>query len=198
MWLFAVWIDRNVNICCLLPFFQALVQNFICPFLLSSSELYFNFHRFIGNLDLCGQQVHKPCRTSLGFPAVLPHAASDEAAGKFSVPFKQTFLITAGGHFCNHFDSNSNLLSTGVGISYTNPVSYPVDIVVPTKRSSHYIKGLLIGVMSTMAFALFILLGFLWARLLSKKERVAKKYTEVTKQVNQEAGTLNAFWTLTI
>ncbi|KAK9901792.1 hypothetical protein M0R45_001954 [Rubus argutus] len=95
---------------------------------------------FIGNLDLCGQQVHKPCRTSLGFPAVLPHAASDEAA-------------------------------------------------VPTKRSSHYIKGLLIGVMSTMAFALFILLGFLWARLLSKKERVAKKYTEVTKQVNQEAGT---------
>ncbi|KAL6181571.1 hypothetical protein ACLB2K_048225 [Fragaria x ananassa] len=95
---------------------------------------------FIGNLDLCGQQVHKPCRTSLGFPAVLPHAASDESAA-------------------------------------------------PPKRSSHYIKGLLIGVMSTMAVALFILLGFLWAWLLSKKERVAKKYTEVTKQVNQEAGT---------
>ncbi|XP_050376616.1 LRR receptor-like serine/threonine-protein kinase FEI 2 [Argentina anserina] len=100
----------------------------------------FGNNSFIGNLDLCGQQVHKPCRTSLGFPAVLPHAASDEAA-------------------------------------------------VPAKRSSHYIKGLLIGVMSTMAVALFILLGFLWARLLSKKERVAKKYTEVTKQVNQEAGT---------
>ncbi|KAL6178115.1 hypothetical protein ACLB2K_049634 [Fragaria x ananassa] len=62
---------------------------------------------FIGNLDLCGQQVHKPCRTSLGFPAVLPHAASDELAA-------------------------------------------------PPKRSSHYIKGLLIGVMSTMAVALFI------------------------------------------
>ncbi|KAL8256971.1 hypothetical protein R6Q59_029012 [Mikania micrantha] len=29
---------------------------------------------FIGNLDLCGQQIHKPCKTSLGFPAVLPHA----------------------------------------------------------------------------------------------------------------------------
>lgn len=37
--------------------------------------------RFIGNLDLCGQQVNKPCRTSLGFPAVLPHAESDEAIG---------------------------------------------------------------------------------------------------------------------
>ncbi|ONI08562.1 hypothetical protein PRUPE_5G185500 [Prunus persica] len=95
---------------------------------------------FIGNLDLCGQQVHKPCRTSLGFPAVLPHAESDEAA-------------------------------------------------VPTKRSSHYIKGMLIGAMSAMGFALFILLTFLWVRLLSKKERVAKKYTEVKKQVTQEANT---------
>lgn len=37
--------------------------------------------RFIGNLDLCGQQVRKPCRTSMGFPVVLPHAESDEAAG---------------------------------------------------------------------------------------------------------------------
>ncbi|XP_071710957.1 LRR receptor-like serine/threonine-protein kinase FEI 1 [Rutidosis leptorrhynchoides] len=35
---------------------------------------------YIGNLDLCGQQIHKPCKTSLGFPAVLPHAESDEAA----------------------------------------------------------------------------------------------------------------------
>lgn len=71
-----------------------------------------------------------------------------------------------------------------------------VDIVVPAKRSSHYIKGLLIGVMATMAVALFILLGFLWARLLSKKERVAKKYTEVTKQVTQEAGKLIANWSV--
>lgn len=38
-------------------------------------------HRFTGNLDLCGQQVQKPCRTSLGFPAVLPRAESDEARG---------------------------------------------------------------------------------------------------------------------
>lgn len=37
--------------------------------------------RFIGNLDLCGQQVVKLCRTSMGFPVVLPHAESDEAAG---------------------------------------------------------------------------------------------------------------------
>ncbi|KAJ0709097.1 putative protein kinase RLK-Pelle-LRR-XIIIa family [Helianthus annuus] len=40
----------------------------------------FGNNSFIGNLDLCGQQIHKPCKTSLGFPAVLPHAESDEAA----------------------------------------------------------------------------------------------------------------------
>ncbi|CAN6714000.1 unnamed protein product [Malus baccata var. baccata] len=101
----------------------------------------FGNNSFIGNLDLCGQQVRKPCRTSLGFPAVLPHtAASDEAA-------------------------------------------------VPSKRSSHYIKGVLIGAMSALGFAVLILLTFLWVRLPSKKEGVAKKYTEVKKQVNQEAST---------
>ncbi|GJY18185.1 LRR receptor-like serine/threonine-protein kinase FEI 2 [Tanacetum coccineum] len=41
----------------------------------------FGNNSYIGNLDLCGQQIHKPCKTSLGFPAVLPHAESDEAAG---------------------------------------------------------------------------------------------------------------------
>ncbi|XP_022737114.1 LRR receptor-like serine/threonine-protein kinase FEI 2 isoform X2 [Durio zibethinus] len=95
---------------------------------------------FIGNLDLCGRQVYKPCRTSLGFPAVLPHAESDEVS-------------------------------------------------VPTKQSSHYIKGVLIGAMSTMALVLVVLLAFLWICLLSKKERAAKRYTEVKKQVHQDTST---------
>ncbi|XP_027902034.1 LRR receptor-like serine/threonine-protein kinase FEI 1 isoform X3 [Vigna unguiculata] len=46
----------------------------------------FRNNAFIGNLDLCGRQVQKPCRTSLGFPVVLPHAESDEAA----VPAKRS------------------------------------------------------------------------------------------------------------
>ncbi|XP_047316790.1 LRR receptor-like serine/threonine-protein kinase FEI 1 [Impatiens glandulifera] len=33
----------------------------------------FGDNSFIGNVDLCGRQVLKQCRTSLGFPAVLPH-----------------------------------------------------------------------------------------------------------------------------
>ncbi|XP_021902685.1 LRR receptor-like serine/threonine-protein kinase FEI 2 [Carica papaya] len=95
---------------------------------------------FIGNLDLCGRQIQKPCRTSLGFPVVLPHAESEEAA-------------------------------------------------VPTKRSSHYIKGVLIGAMSTLGLAIFVLFAFLWVWLLSKKERGARRYTEVKKQVERETST---------
>ncbi|KAK7388984.1 hypothetical protein VNO78_23815 [Psophocarpus tetragonolobus] len=100
----------------------------------------FDKNSFLGNLDLCGRQVQKQCRTSLGFPVVLPHAESDEAA-------------------------------------------------VPTKRPSHYMKAVLIGAMATMGLALIIILSFLWSRLLSKKERAAKRYTEVKKQVDPEAGT---------
>lgn len=100
----------------------------------------FGNESFIGNLDLCGRQVHKPCRTSVGFPVVLPHAQSDEAT-------------------------------------------------VPSKRPSHYIKGLLIGAISMLAVAVIVLLAFLWSWSLSKKEKAAKRYTEVTKQVEPEAGT---------
>ncbi|CAL5198340.1 unnamed protein product [Lathyrus oleraceus] len=46
----------------------------------------FQKNSFIGNLDLCGRQIQKPCRTSLGFPVVIPHAVSDEA----SVPPKRS------------------------------------------------------------------------------------------------------------
>ncbi|XP_019451111.1 PREDICTED: LRR receptor-like serine/threonine-protein kinase FEI 1 isoform X1 [Lupinus angustifolius] len=98
----------------------------------------FGNNSFIGNSGLCGRQVQKPCRTSLGFPVVLPHAESDEA-------------------------------------------------VVPTKRSSHYMKGVIIGAMLLMGLALVVILSFLWIRLLSKKERAVRKYTEVKKQVDPEA-----------
>ncbi|KAG4932751.1 LRR receptor-like serine/threonine-protein kinase FEI 1 [Glycine soja] len=98
----------------------------------------FDKNSFVGNVDLCGRQVQKPCRTSLGFPVVLPHAESDEAA-------------------------------------------------VPTKRPSHYMKGVLIGAMAILGLALVIILSFLWTRLLSKKERAAKRYTEVKKQADPKA-----------
>ncbi|XP_024970605.1 LRR receptor-like serine/threonine-protein kinase FEI 1 [Cynara cardunculus var. scolymus] len=95
----------------------------------------FGNNSYIGNLDLCGQQIHKPCKTSLGFPAVLPHAESDEAA-------------------------------------------------VP-KHSSRYLKGALIGATTTLGLMLVLLL--IW--MLTKKERAAKRYVVVKKQVHQETST---------
>ncbi|MED6169025.1 hypothetical protein PIB30_017390 [Stylosanthes scabra] len=93
---------------------------------------------FIGNLDLCGWQVKKPCRTSLGFPVVLPHDENDESE-------------------------------------------------VPAKRTSHYVKWLLIGAISTMGIALVLVLLLFWICLPSKKERTARQYSEVNKQVNPES-----------
>ncbi|KAM7479976.1 hypothetical protein LguiA_028189 [Lonicera macranthoides] len=60
---------------------------------------------------------------------------------------------------------------------------------LPTKRSSHYVKGAVIGAMSTLGIALIVLFIFLWVWLVSKKERAVKRYTEVKKQVHQETGT---------
>ncbi|RAL39033.1 hypothetical protein DM860_011519 [Cuscuta australis] len=98
----------------------------------------FGSKSFIGNLDLCGQQVNKPCKTSLGFPAVLPQAQSDKAS-------------------------------------------------VPVKKPSHYIRAVVMGAMSTLGLGFIVLFVFLWVRAISKKERKAKKYTEVKKQVHKEA-----------
>ncbi|KAH1126627.1 hypothetical protein GYH30_015570, partial [Glycine max] len=97
---------------------------------------------FIGNLDLCGRQVQKPCRTSLGFPVVLPHAESDEAE-------------------------------------------------VPDKRSSHYVKWVLVGAITIMGLALVMTLSLLWICLLSKKERAARRYIEVKDQINPESSRKN-------
>lgn len=54
-------------------------------------------------------------------------------------------------------------------------------------------KGVLIGAMSTMGLALLVLIVFLWIYLLSKKERAAKKYTEVKKQVHEEASKMDVY-----
>ncbi|KAJ4960094.1 hypothetical protein NE237_020004 [Protea cynaroides] len=106
----------------------------------------FGNESFTGNLDLCGQQIQKPCRSSLGFPAVLPHEEADGPQ-------------------------------------------------VASKRSSHYMSGVLIGAMSMMGLVLIALLIFLWICLLSKKERAAKKYREVKKQVDQDSSRLSKTYT---
>lgn len=44
--------------------------------------------------------------------------------------------------------------------------------------------------MSTMGLALVVVLALLWVWLQSKKERAARKYTEVKKQVDKDASEL--------
>ncbi|CAM8940309.1 unnamed protein product [Rhodiola kirilowii] len=103
----------------------------------------FGNNSFTGNRDLCGRQLNKACRDSMGFPAVVPHAESDNAA-------------------------------------------------VPVKRpssSSHYLRYTIIGALSIVSLLLVAVIILLWVRVPSKKERAAKKYTEVKKQVLQEPST---------
>ncbi|KAL9681229.1 hypothetical protein QQ045_013010 [Rhodiola kirilowii] len=100
----------------------------------------FGNNSFTGNRDLCGRQLNKACQDSMGFPAVVPHAESDNAA-------------------------------------------------VPVKRpssSSHYLRYTIIGALSIVSLLLVAVIILLWVRVPSKKERAAKKYTEVKKQVLQE------------
>ena len=58
---------------------------------------------------------------------------------------------------------------------------------VPDKRSSHYVKWVLVGAITIMGLALVITLSLLWICLLSKKERAARRYIEVKDQVNPES-----------
>ncbi|CAD5335656.1 unnamed protein product [Arabidopsis thaliana] len=50
----------------------------------------FGVETFTGNLDLCGRQIRKPCRSSMGFPVVLPHA---ESADESDSPKRSSRLI---------------------------------------------------------------------------------------------------------
>ncbi|XP_078429887.1 leucine-rich repeat protein kinase family protein isoform X2 [Wolffia australiana] len=93
---------------------------------------------FMGNSDLCGRLVQKPCGRALGFPAMFP---KDETAPSIG----------------------------------------------PTKKSSHYMNGVLIGSMTTVAVALLILLCVLWACLLSRNEKLRRKYLKVDKKHGQDS-----------
>ncbi|KAL5976518.1 hypothetical protein ACLOJK_020851 [Asimina triloba] len=50
---------------------------------------------FTGNLDLCGLQIQKLCRSSLGFPVVLPHSRDASVPAKRSSHYLNGVLIGA-------------------------------------------------------------------------------------------------------
>ncbi|CAL9077078.1 LRR receptor-like serine/threonine-protein kinase FEI 2 [Musa acuminata AAA Group] len=74
-------------------------------------------------------------------------------------------------------------------LPHTNTFSSPGISSIPTKRSSHFLNGVILGAMTTMALALVSILGFLWICLLSRKEKLAENYVKVQKQLVQDVGT---------
>uniref|UniRef100_A0A804IV40 Protein kinase domain-containing protein n=1 Tax=Musa acuminata subsp. malaccensis TaxID=214687 RepID=A0A804IV40_MUSAM len=74
-------------------------------------------------------------------------------------------------------------------LPHTNTFSSPGISSIPTKRSSHFLNGVILGAMTTMALALVSILGFLWICLLSRKEKLAENYVKAQKQLVQDVGT---------
>ncbi|XP_042453281.1 LRR receptor-like serine/threonine-protein kinase FEI 1 isoform X2 [Zingiber officinale] len=62
-----------------------------------------------------------------------------------------------------------------------------------SKRSSHFLNGIIIGAVTTMALALVAILAFLWICLLSRKERLAGNYVKMQKQLVQDGTKLDIF-----
>ncbi|KAK1266766.1 LRR receptor-like serine/threonine-protein kinase FEI 1 [Acorus gramineus] len=105
----------------------------------------FKINSFVGNLDLCGTQVRKICRGSLGFPAVLPNSGNEDPPG-------------------------------------ISPVE--------SKKSPHYLNGVLIGSLTTVGLALLVILSLIWVYLLSRKgRRLSDRYSKIDKPLVQDAGT---------
>ncbi|XP_077233730.1 leucine-rich repeat protein kinase family protein [Tasmannia lanceolata] len=70
--------------------FLNLSTNFLSGEIPSVGVLrYLKNNSFTGNLDLCGLQVQKLCRASMGFPVVLPHTDSNSGEGVSAVPTKR-------------------------------------------------------------------------------------------------------------
>lgn len=105
-------------------------------------------------------------------------------------------------NFDEKFDRTLTLFSKFVCVYFAmlNCGAFAVMIsAVPTKRrSSRYVKGLMIGAMTMLGLAIIVLLLFLWVRLLSKKERAAKRYSEVRKQKVHEASKLRCLEILSV
>ncbi|KAJ3674652.1 hypothetical protein LUZ60_005268 [Juncus effusus] len=72
---------------------------------------------------------------------------------------------------------------------------HPDSIISPgvspmeTNRTSHFLNGVIIGSMSTMAFALVLILVFLWICMLSRKRSSGGKYVKMDKNLAQDSST---------
>lgn len=116
--------------------------------------------------------IQKACRGTLGFPAVLPHSDPLSSAGKSSISISIAVL-------------NSSFSFPNLGVTDCWSYLFLVEIGVSpinNNKTSHFLNGIVIGSMSTLALALIAVLGFLWICLLSRKKSIGGNYVKMDKQ----------------
>uniref|UniRef100_A0A0D9Y1U3 non-specific serine/threonine protein kinase n=1 Tax=Leersia perrieri TaxID=77586 RepID=A0A0D9Y1U3_9ORYZ len=68
---------------------------------------------------------------------------------------------------------------------------------INNNKTSHFLNGIVIGSMSTMALALIAVLGFLWICLLSRKKSIGGNYVKMDKQTIPDGAKLVTYqWNL--
>ena len=71
-----------------------------------------------------------------------------------------------------------------------------VDFSPINNKTSHFLNGIVIGSMSTLALALIAVLGFLWVCLLSRKKSIGGNYVKMDKQTVPDGNELTPFPTV--
>ncbi|KAG8092805.1 hypothetical protein GUJ93_ZPchr0012g20881 [Zizania palustris] len=67
-------------------------------------------------------------------------------------------------------------------LPHSDPLSSSGVSPIINNKTSHFLNGIVIGSMSTMALALIAVLGFLWICLLSRKKSIGASYVKMDKQ----------------
>ncbi|TVU48754.1 hypothetical protein EJB05_00025 [Eragrostis curvula] len=67
-------------------------------------------------------------------------------------------------------------------LPHSDPLSSSVVSPINNNKTSHFLNGIVIGSMSTLALALIAILGFLWVCLLSRKKNIGGNYVKMDKK----------------
>ncbi|XP_066359484.1 LRR receptor-like serine/threonine-protein kinase FEI 1 [Miscanthus floridulus] len=82
-------------------------------------------------------------------------------------------------------------------LPHSDPLSSAGVSPINNNKTSHFLNGIVIGSMSTLALALIAVLGFLWVCLLSRKKSIGGNYVKMDKQTVPEGAKLVTYqWNL--
>ncbi|PAN22092.1 hypothetical protein PAHAL_3G512500 [Panicum hallii] len=82
-------------------------------------------------------------------------------------------------------------------LPHSDPLSSAGVSPINNNKTSHFLNGIVIGSMSTLALALIAVLGFLWICLLSRKKSIGGNYVKMDKQTVPDGAKLVTYqWNL--